>query len=298
MKLTYFAQNLKHLRKKSSKTQEQLGNEINLGRTTIANYESGVSSPTDPEVLVRLSHLFRVSIDELLTRDLSVAFSNNLQSEEDSSLNEDMNALLTDFIGKKRVLYETTIKTDHYMGTPKVIVVDSNGEEKMVYVSIEEAKNYINKREDSIYISSLPYYSLPKFSDNTYRIFEVYGNGMEPKFSHGDKVVGSWILNLEHIRDGNVYIVVTKDHGILLRRVVNRIRETGMLQLIADTLQHRTQYPLLELPRNQILEVWLAEYLISSNLDQPIENVYGKIADLEMKVQTLIKTIQDKENKG
>jgi transcriptional regulator with XRE-family HTH domain len=76
--LTYFAQNLKHLRKRHARTQEQLGQEIKLGRTTIANYEAGLSSPTDPEILVRLSHVFGISIDELLTRDLAVAFGNGV----------------------------------------------------------------------------------------------------------------------------------------------------------------------------------------------------------------------------
>jgi transcriptional regulator with XRE-family HTH domain len=291
MESTYFAQNLKHLRRRSSITQEQLGNEINLGRTTIANYESGVSGPTDPEVLIRLSKIFRVTIDELLTQDLSMAFSPGNSINEEASLKDSFNEPVTRLINNKKTLYETSDKLNLYMGTPQVIVVDNNGDEKMIFVSISEEKNYLTKREDPDYIASLPYYSLPRFSDNTYRIFEVQDNAMEPKFSYGDKVVASWVLNMEDIRDGNVYLLVTKS-GILLRRVINKLRERKSLQLISDTLQYKDQYPLLELSPDEIYEVWLAEYVISSNLNQPIQNVYGKIADLETKLHDLYKSMQ------
>ncbi|WP_207515787.1 hypothetical protein [Longitalea luteola] len=114
---------------------------------------------------------------------------------------------------------------------------------------------------------------------------------MEPKFSYGDKVVGSWVLNLEDIRDGNVYLLVTRN-GILLRRIVNKLSDRKSLQLISDTLKYKDQYPLIELSPDIIYEVWLVEYVISSNLDQPIQNVYVKIADLETKIQDLYKSMQ------
>ena len=41
----YLAKNLKFLRKKSGKTQDALSSELNIGRTTLANYEAGVSEP-------------------------------------------------------------------------------------------------------------------------------------------------------------------------------------------------------------------------------------------------------------
>jgi transcriptional regulator with XRE-family HTH domain len=294
--LTYFAQNLKHLRKKSSKTQEQLGNEIQLGRTTIANYESGVSSPTDPEVLIRLSQLFCVSIDELLTRDLSMAFTTEAHVMPDMSWKEEFAEPVTNFINHKRTLYETTIKMNHFLGASSVIIVDNHGDEKMAFVSIAEMKNYLSNREDASYISSLPYYSLPKFSDNTYRLFEVNENALEPKFSYGDKVLASWVSNVEDINDGNVYVLVTKNNGILLRRVVNKINEREVLQLISDSLRFKNQYSLMELKPTEIYEVWSVECIISSHLDQPIENLYGKIADLEMRLQELYRTIQTKNN--
>lgn len=273
MKSTHFAHNLRLLRKKSSITQEQLGNEVHVGRTTIANYESGSSNPTHPDVLIRLSNLFQVSIDELLTTDLSRAFSPDRQFMQDASSGMDF-------------------KTNHYMGTPKVIVVDSGGDEKMVAVSAAETQNYINRRDDAGYISSLPHYSLPRFSNNTYRIFEIPDNSMEPTFSPGDQVVGRWVMNIDEVRDGEVCVLVTKSNGVLVRRVVNRLQERGNLQLLADTVKFKQLFPLVELKWEDIYEVWNVEYKVSSHLEPPIENVYGRIADLETRLRDLSHRIQ------
>ena len=285
--MNYFAQNIKHLRRKSSKTQEQLGNEVSLGRTTIANYESGASSPTDPEVLVRLSSLFRVSVDELLKKDLSDAFNNKTESFQ--QIGNKHSPAVVGFFQNKLALYESTAKMNHYIGTPKVIVVASNGEEQMVFVSLQEMKNYIINREDSAYISSLPNYSFPKFTDNTYRLFEMGDQAMEPKFAIGDKVVAAWVSNLEEISDTKIYVFVTTDYGILVRRVANRVSGQGNLYLISDTIHYKNQYPPIEVSVSQVLEVWVVEYVISSNLAQPLENMHGRIADLEMRLHERMK---------
>jgi len=53
----YLASNLKFLRKKSGKTQDALSSEVNIGRTTIANYEAGISEP-NLETLLTFSNFF------------------------------------------------------------------------------------------------------------------------------------------------------------------------------------------------------------------------------------------------
>lgn len=56
---------LVQLRKANDITQEELGRQIGVGKTTISNYETGYSSP-DSETLVKLADYFNVSIDYLL----------------------------------------------------------------------------------------------------------------------------------------------------------------------------------------------------------------------------------------
>jgi len=48
----HLAGNLKYLRKKSGKTQDALSSELKIGRTTIANYESGISEPNVETLLI------------------------------------------------------------------------------------------------------------------------------------------------------------------------------------------------------------------------------------------------------
>ena len=57
------------LRKKKGLSQEQLGEEVNVTRQTISNWELGETSP-NPEQLKKLSTVLNVSIDELLDNDL------------------------------------------------------------------------------------------------------------------------------------------------------------------------------------------------------------------------------------
>ncbi len=54
-----------HLRKLSGMTQEQLAGKLNIARQTLSKWENGTSVP-DVESVVRLSSLFRISLDELL----------------------------------------------------------------------------------------------------------------------------------------------------------------------------------------------------------------------------------------
>ncbi|MDR3716667.1 MAG: helix-turn-helix transcriptional regulator [Puia sp.] len=68
--MNYLAKNIRHLRKKSSKTQEDIGSLVHKGQTTIGNWENGKSEPNIGELLV-LSNFFDISVDLLLKVDLA-----------------------------------------------------------------------------------------------------------------------------------------------------------------------------------------------------------------------------------
>jgi transcriptional regulator with XRE-family HTH domain len=58
---------IRRLRKEKDISQEQLGKMVNVGKTTISNYETNYSSP-DTETLKKLAECFGVSVDYLLGR--------------------------------------------------------------------------------------------------------------------------------------------------------------------------------------------------------------------------------------
>ncbi len=66
-----FSKNLKYLRKKHNMYQEELGSLIGISQQTVASYENNSNADPRLSVLVKLSNLFNVSIDDLVKKDLS-----------------------------------------------------------------------------------------------------------------------------------------------------------------------------------------------------------------------------------
>lgn len=73
--------NILKLRKKQGLSQEQLGEEINVTRQTISNWELGETSP-NPEQLKKLSKVLNVSIDELLDNDVKGILETKISNTE------------------------------------------------------------------------------------------------------------------------------------------------------------------------------------------------------------------------
>lgn len=65
-----FSSRLKQLRKAFNVSQEELGQYLKIGRTTIANYESGFNMPSI-DMLERIATFFGVSTDYLLCRSVN-----------------------------------------------------------------------------------------------------------------------------------------------------------------------------------------------------------------------------------
>src|SRR5512139_1565828 len=65
----YFAANIKFLRKRRDRTQDDVAAALNLKRSTLSGYENGVAQP-GIEILVAFSGYFNLSIDTLLKIDI------------------------------------------------------------------------------------------------------------------------------------------------------------------------------------------------------------------------------------
>lgn len=72
---------LLQLRKQKGLSQEQLGEQIEVTRQTISNWELGETSP-NLEQLKRLSRLFQVSIDELLGNEMGEILIKKISNTE------------------------------------------------------------------------------------------------------------------------------------------------------------------------------------------------------------------------
>lgn len=60
-----FKQNLKYYRRLQKLTQEQLAEKINVSKTCVSNWETGLrEAPIDS--LIKLAEVFEISLDELI----------------------------------------------------------------------------------------------------------------------------------------------------------------------------------------------------------------------------------------
>lgn len=71
-----FSTNLKYLRRKFGYDQQQFGEFVNRGISTISEWENGKYTPK-AKVLTKITEIFNVSLDELLNSNLSIESNEN-----------------------------------------------------------------------------------------------------------------------------------------------------------------------------------------------------------------------------
>lgn len=150
-----------------------------------------------------------------------------------------------------------------------VVVTDSDDRERIVHVPIAAQAGYTEQANESVFIKDLTSFSLPdaRFDHGTHRCFDVSGDSMEPTIYSGEKIICSfqepdyW---QNSIKDNLVYVVVSKD-DVLVKRVVNKIKDGQALELYSDN-QFYDPYPM---PIEDVKEVWLVHTKISPFMQSP-----------------------------
>ena len=66
----FISKNLKALRKRLKKSQEEVAQELNMHRSTYSGYENEVATPNIENLLI-FSKYYQISIDDLIQKDLS-----------------------------------------------------------------------------------------------------------------------------------------------------------------------------------------------------------------------------------
>ncbi|MCU0369983.1 MAG: helix-turn-helix domain-containing protein, partial [Bacteroidales bacterium] len=156
--MMYFSTNIKLLRKRLGRTQDDIAFSLDMKRSTLSGYENGVSEP-GMEALVAFSRHFRISIDTLVKEDLS-----KLAESELSQLERGYDVFITG--SKLRVLATT---------------VNSENEENVEMVGEKAKAGYRSGFADPEFIRVLPVFQLPFLSkDRKYRAFQVNGDSMLP----------------------------------------------------------------------------------------------------------------------
>lgn len=175
-----------------------------------------------------------------------------------------------------------------YSGIPQVIAVNQTGNENVIYVPVKARAGYLDGYGDAEYIETLPTFNMPHLTNGTYRCFEVYGNSMVRTFFDGDLVFGKYVESLSDIKDGRIYIIVSKNGGIVLKRVINRIAERGKLILKSDN--KNGNYPTYTIDAQEVMEVWYVTMFASKQMPEPID-IYDRLHELESQLITLQESV-------
>ncbi len=177
-----------------------------------------------------------------------------------------------------------------YNRMPKVVTVDKDGNDNIVLVPLKAAAGYMNGYGDSKYIQSLPTYNLPNINNGTFRMFQVGGHSMYPTICDGSYVVGEWVENwIKEVKDNRIYVIVS-DEGILVKRVLNRLKKYDNLYLKSD---NRKEYPNQTLEPIEIKEIWAVKMHLSFELPDPTV-LYDRVGDLEAEIEQIKSLIKVK----
>jgi transcriptional regulator with XRE-family HTH domain len=238
----YFAKNIKLLRSRIKKSQDELATELSVTRSTLSAYENGTAEPGF-ETLMRFSDHFKISLDKLLKTDLSTL--------SEAKLSDIEKGLDLDLSGSKLRVLTTTIDTEN--------------RENIELVPVKARAGYTSGYADPDYIRVLPAFNLPFLDRNRkYRSFQVSGDSMPP-VSDGSYVTGEYVQDWNHIRDKYPYIIVTKSEGVVFKIVYNRIKESQKLLLCSTN----PAYEPYEISISEVLEVWKFTNYISAELPEP-----------------------------
>jgi len=197
------------------------------------------------------------------------------------------------FFGNSDEIFTNKTNSEVGLNLPKIITVNEEGEENINFVGVKARAGYLDGYADPEYMESLPSFSMPMLKNGTYRCFEIKGNSMSTTIHDGDYLFGKYVDNFDDILDGRIYVIISKNDGVVVKRVLNRIRESGKLILKSDNRDGN--YPMYSIYAEDILEVWYASMYASKQMPDPI-NIYEKIHDLESKFYEMEETLRKKLN--
>lgn len=192
--MSFANKNLKYLRKLRGWTQEEFAQKLRIKRSLLGAYEEERADPRI-DVLEVVADMFKLSLDELLRKDVSEAKGS--------------------YISKRRA--------------QKMV----SGRADIPFVPVKAAAGYLAGYADPEFIDELNTFTLPMLSGGDYRAFEIVGDSMMPTPS-GSVIVGEKVESLDELKSNNTYVVVSKTEGIVYKRMLKNNRVKNKYTLVSD----------------------------------------------------------------
>jgi transcriptional regulator with XRE-family HTH domain len=186
--------NLKYLRKLRGWTQEEFATKLQIKRSLLGAYEEERAEPRI-DVLELVGELFKLTLDELLLKDLADTRGNYLAKRRAQKL--------------------------------------SAGTNEIQFVPVKAAAGYLAGYADPEFIDELNTFTLPMLAPGQYRAFEIVGDSMLPTPS-GSIIVGEKVEDINDVKNSFTYIVVSRNEGIVYKRLMKNNRTKNKYTLVSD----------------------------------------------------------------
>ncbi|WP_299625177.1 helix-turn-helix domain-containing protein [uncultured Tenacibaculum sp.] len=247
--MSFFGRNIKKIRGVKGLSQKSFAELFDLKRATLGAYEEGRSEPKI-DTIIKIANYFSISIDSLLTSDLTV--NELLRFKEDLILTVDN-------------LEKETLAVIPYVSEQKIT---------------KYGKHYNNAK----FIEDLPKLSLPVEEDKKLRAFTVtnlemtdHDKGLYPK----DVIIGEYIEldDIDSYGNGEVVIAVLEDE-VIVRKIY----------FISDQVVLKAEHKNIEekiFSKSVLKELWLAKYSFIRRLPEVGDEVENKLLFLEKELLKL-----------
>jgi phage repressor protein C with HTH and peptisase S24 domain len=131
-------------------------------------------------------------------------------------------------------------------------------------VTQKASAGYMSGFQDPEFVKELPKISMPVLPKNkTYRAFEIQGDSMLP-VQPGSIIFAEYCDDISTIKNGKLYILITRQDGIVFKRVFNFAGQEKKLLLVSD---NRLYQP-YGIDVEDILEVWIAKAFFSNHFPE------------------------------
>jgi transcriptional regulator with XRE-family HTH domain len=250
--MSLFSDNIRYLRVKNGYSQEKVAHDLSIQRERYRKYDDGTSEPPY-EILKKISAYYGLSIDLLLCVDIR-----KVKTEELLKLDNN------------RILFPIT--------------VDRQGNNLVEIVTQKAKAGYLTGYSDPEYIESLLQFYFPLLGPGHHRVFPIEGDSMPPH-ADGAFIIARYLENLSEVSNGKLYIVVSRDEGIVYKRVSRKGEDT--LVLTSDN----PLYAPYELHAGDVLEIWEFEYYLGKKDLKPMlsqtNGIEAMFHELKMEIRQL-----------
>jgi transcriptional regulator with XRE-family HTH domain len=233
---SFIGKNIRKIRQAKKISQAEFAGLFNLARPSVGAYEEGRSEPKI-ETIIQIAKYFRISIDVLLTRELTIAEIYSFDQVKEK----------LDKAHQLKSEPETT-------GSIAILV------------AADKQLDYVVNHTRNDFLKSCTRINIPTQSKELLRVFEMQESDMqyqEHGIRRGDLLIGSQVKSENLGELMNEVIVVVHKSGISCKRLVSSEKQT----LIVNS--DHPSYPESTINQDEVFELWQVIGKYTHHLNAP-----------------------------